>query len=75
MTKLIRVKVHPRAKRDRVEAIGAQSFEIWTTAPADRGKANEAVRRMLAESLGLAPARLSLVRGHAAREKYFAVLD
>lgn len=37
------------------------------------GKANDAVRKLLAEALGLAPSRLELLRGATSREKLFRV--
>lgn len=74
MEKLIKVRVHPKAKQERIEPLGPGTFEVWTTAPPDKGKANDAVRKLLSEHLGIAPSRLSLVRGHTSREKYFAVL-
>ncbi len=73
MSKRITVKVHPRAKIDRVEQKTADHFEVWTTAPPDKGKANEAVRKLVAKVLGVAPSHLELVRGASAREKIFEV--
>ncbi len=75
MEKHIKVRVHPKAKREKIEALGPDTFEVWTTAAPDKGKANDAVRRLLAEHLCIAPSRLALVRGHTSREKCFAVLS
>ena len=44
---------------------------VWVTAPPDRGKANDAVRRLLAKALGIAPTRLTLTRGAESRDKQF----
>jgi len=49
------------------------SIKVWTTAAPTDGQANEAVRRLLAKALGLAPSRLSLVRGDSSRSKVFEV--
>ena len=43
------------------------------TAPPTDGKANEAVRKLLAQALGVAPRRLTMVRGDSARDKLFRV--
>jgi uncharacterized protein YggU (UPF0235/DUF167 family) len=66
-----RVKVHPRAKKERVECIDSHTYEIWTTSAPEKGKANDAVRRLLAEAIGVAPSCLQLVRGTSSREKVF----
>lgn len=42
--------------------------------PPEDGKANAAVRKLLAEALGIAPSRLELIRGATARDKLFRVL-
>jgi uncharacterized protein YggU (UPF0235/DUF167 family) len=55
-----------------VESIDG-AVRVWTTAAPTDGQANEAVRRLLAKRLGLAPSCLSLVRGATARDKTFEI--
>ena len=69
-TRLIEVKVHPRARMEKIEARGT-GFEVWTPAAPDRGEANAAVTRLLARQLGIAPTRLVLRRGATSRNKLF----
>jgi uncharacterized protein YggU (UPF0235/DUF167 family) len=68
----IRVKVTPSA--GRAEVVGRQG-DVWrirvASAP-ERGRANEAALRLLAETLSLPRRSLSLVAGHTAREKLVA---
>ncbi len=71
---MIEVKVHPKSRQNKVEQIGENAYEVWTTAAADKGDANAAVTRMLAKHLGIARANLKLVRGHTSRVKYFSVI-
>lgn len=47
------------------------TLRIAVTTPPEDGKANEAVRKLLARAMGVAPSRLSLQRGHTSREKVF----
>lgn len=68
----IAVRVTPRAARDRIEVDGA-AIRIHVTAAPEDGKANEAVRVLLARALGLAKSRLTLVRGQTSRDKVFLV--
>ena len=48
-------------------------LRLSVAAPAERGKANEAVIRLLAGALGLPRDRLRIVRGHTARRKVILV--
>jgi uncharacterized protein YggU (UPF0235/DUF167 family) len=46
---------------------------IRVTAPPVDGKANDALCRLVAKAAGVAPSRVSVVRGHAARDKLLRV--
>jgi hypothetical protein len=73
LSRRFEVKVHPKARLEKVEADGAGGFKVWTTAPADRGAANAAVGKILAKHLGVPPSRVTLVRGGTSRNKLFEV--
>lgn len=66
----IAVRVSPRASRDQLDVIEGE-IRIRVTAPPEDGKANKAVRKILAKALGVAPTRLTLIRGETARQKLF----
>ncbi len=66
---LLAVRATPKARRNGIEP--GDPVRVWVTAPPDRGKANDAVRRLLAKALGIAPTRLTLTRGAASRDKQF----
>ncbi len=46
-------------------------IRITVTVPPENGKANEAVRRILATALQVAPSALTLKQGQTARDKLF----
>lgn len=69
----IAVRVTPRAGRDAVVLDATGVIHIRVTAPPEGGKANAAVRKLLARALGIAPSRLTLTGGAAFREKVFRV--
>lgn len=69
----IAVRVTPRGGRDAVTVDEAQQVHIRVTAPPEDGKANAAVRKLLARAMGIAPSRLTLVGGATARDKLFRV--
>lgn len=67
-----RVRVTPKAGRNRVEVEG-ELVRVWVTAvPAD-GEANKAVRDCLAKALRIAKGKVELVSGGKSREKVFRV--
>lgn len=67
---IIEVRVTPNASREQVTRDGAR-FVIRVTVPPEDGKANKAVTRLLAKALGVAPSRLTLLRGATGRDKQF----
>lgn len=71
MEAYIKVKVHAGEKKNRLEQKSPDSYEIWVKAPAEQGRANEAVRAVLAAHLGLPENKLSLIKGTASPAKIF----
>jgi uncharacterized protein (TIGR00251 family) len=69
----IAVRLQPRASRDEIVGVRAGVVVVRVTAPPVGGKANEALRSLLAKRAGVAPSRVSIVRGHTAREKLVEV--
>ena len=68
MTEL-RVRLQPRARRNEVVGEREGAVLIRVTAPPVDGKANEALCRLIAKKAGVAPSRVTVVRGHAGRDK------
>ncbi|MQQ07956.1 DUF167 domain-containing protein [Epibacterium sp. SM1979] len=66
------VRVTPKAGRNTVTVVG-DLLKVAVTAAPENGKANDAVRDILATALGLAPSRLDLIRGATSRDKLFRV--
>ena len=66
------VRVTPGAKVESLE-VTAAGLQAKVRAKPEDGKANEAVRQMLAKALGLAPSRIEMLRGATSREKMFRV--
>ena len=67
------VKVQPRASRDQVVGYREGVLQLRVTAPPDKGRANAAVVSMLAQALGVAKSRVSIVRGQTSRNKVVTV--
>ena len=67
----ITLRATPKAAANRIEPV--PPLRIYVTAAPTDGKANAAILKLLAKSLGLAPSRLALIRGAQSREKTFRV--
>jgi uncharacterized protein YggU (UPF0235/DUF167 family) len=67
------VRVTPKAARAAIRGCHGEgpraAVRVSVTAAPVDGKANKAVKRLLAKRLGLAPSSLELRRGETAREK------
>lgn len=66
---LLRVRVTPRAARAAITGWRDDVLQARVTAPPVQGRANEALIRLLATALAVAPSRLQVVAGAASREK------
>ncbi len=69
----IAVRVQARARRDEIAAVRDGVLVVRVTAPALEGRANRAVRRLVAERLGVAPTQVTIVRGERSRDKVLEV--
>lgn len=70
---IIAVKVVPGASRDKIAGALGGCVKIVTSAPPEKGKANKAVARILAEALGVAVRQVQLVAGQASPYKEFRI--
>lgn len=70
---LLNVKVRPsaapRPPRQHTDAAGNSMLIVTVSAPPEHGKANQAVCRLLAEMLGVAPSAVSVERGVSSTQK------
>nr|MBA3718374.1 DUF167 domain-containing protein [Actinomycetota bacterium] len=68
----IRVKVTPGAERTELVGRHGEAWRIRVASAPERGRANDAALRLLAETLSLPRRNLSVVAGHTGREKLVA---
>ena len=71
----MQIDVHatPGARRNEVGGTHDGALRIWVTAPADKGRANQAIAKTLAKALGLRGAQIELIRGQTSRRKVFLI--
>ena len=69
----ITVRVIPRASRDAIEGAYGEALKVRLTAPALENRANEALRRLLAERLNVQVAAVRIVAGEKSRTKRISI--
>ena len=69
----VAVRLTPRGGADLIDGVADGMLRARVRAPAVDGAANEALLELLARELGIAPSRLSIVRGATERRKVVRV--
>ena len=69
----IPVKVHPKAKRDRISGLLGEALKLELTAPPIDGKANEACIRFFADFLKVQRSSVTIAAGLSSRNKVVRV--
>jgi hypothetical protein len=69
----VRVRVHPRARRERIAGVHGDALKVEVTTAPEGGAANRAVERLLAEALGIPARDVAVVVGATSRSKVIAV--
>lgn len=72
---MARIAIHlqPGARRSEVVGWEESTLRIRVQAPASEGRANEALVKLLADSLGISKSRISIERGATSRVKVIAI--
>lgn len=75
MAKRFNLKVNPKAKITKIVQDSESGFTVWTTAAPDKGQANDAVIRILADYLKIAKSKITIKHGAANRNKIIEIED
>ena len=65
----LRLRVKPAARQDMIVGPHAGALKLTVIAAPEKGRANEAVARLLATVLNLGTSRVVVISGHAAQNK------
>ena len=71
----INISVKPSSKHPGVEVQSDGSLRVAVNAPAQDGKANQAVIAAVAKHLGIPKSRIKLIRGLKGRKKVIEVAE
>lgn len=69
----LRLRVHPKARRDAIVGVHAGALKVCVTAAPEKGKANDAVVKLLAKALGLPKGAVEVVAGETSQDKTVVV--
>ncbi len=74
----LHVRLTPKSSRDAIEGVqtladGRRLLKARVRAAPEEGKANDALRRLVAQALGVPPSAVELVAGSASRIKTLAI--
>jgi len=65
----IKVRLQPRARGDEIMAVRDGVVIARVTAPPVDGRANRALCKLIARQAGVAPSRVTVLRGERSRDK------
>lgn len=69
----VRVLVFAGTKREYIQEVGENRFEVAVKAPAERNLANERVRELIAEKFQVSAAQVRIISGHHSQRKMLSI--
>lgn len=66
---LLRLRVSPGARKAMIKGVHGGALKLSVTEPPEKGRANEGVLELLADSLGIPQRQIELVSGHGSQDK------
>ncbi|MBN1554758.1 MAG: DUF167 domain-containing protein [Phycisphaerae bacterium] len=72
---VVTIKAVPNASRDKLVGVLDHALKVAVSAPAEKGRANDAIAKTLAKVLGVPVRTIRLVHGQTHPRKQFLVAD
>ena len=69
----LQIKVVPGASRNRIAGRLGDALKLQVSAAPERGKSNESVIKLIADTVGLRTNQIQIVRGHAQPRKVLEI--
>ncbi len=73
MSAMLKIKVTAKARHNRIQCWLEDSLKIGVTTAAEKGKANDAVLKLLARQLAIPVSTIRIVSGHSNPHKVLAL--
>lgn len=67
------VQAKPRAKEEKVIKISDTNFKIWVKEPPEKGRANSAVIKALADYFGINQSNIKIISGSTSKLKIIEI--
>jgi len=71
--KKILVEAKPNARENKIEKITDQVYKVWVKAPAQEGRANKLLIKLLAEYFQVSQSQVAIKAGKTAKTKVIIV--
>lgn len=72
---IIKIKVIPKAKQNLVKEIDKNKFKIYLTCAPEKGKANQALLKLLSGYFNVSKSSLCIIKGELSRNKIIEILN
>jgi len=70
---VLHVLVQPKASDDTILGLHGEALKVRVAAPPTGGKANQRLRKLLAEELKVRQSDIEIIRGHTSRRKVLRI--
>jgi len=67
------IKVTPKAKLNKIIQLDNHTYQIYTTASPDKGKANQSVIKLLSKKLKISKSKLIIIKGEKSKHKIIEI--
>jgi len=71
--KTITVEVKPNASQNKIEKITDLVYKVWLTAPAQEGRANDLLIKLLSKYFKISKSEIEIKSGKTARNKVLII--
>lgn len=69
------VKVHPKSSQNKVKKLSEYEFEVYTNAPPEKNKANQALVEALSGYFDVPKSRIAILAGHTSKSKIVEIIE
>ncbi len=70
----LKIKLHPKSKKQKIEKIGDNKYEVWVKSKAEQNLANNEMLDILSDSLKIERKKIRFYSGHHRPSKMVEVM-